>query len=69
LHLVGSLYTIHPGRGKKSFSPVHLPDTGTLFKGLKRLEPEAHLSSSEVKNGVEVYLHFLLPHTFTCYGV
>jgi hypothetical protein len=23
------------GRGKKSFSPVQLPDTGTLFTGLK----------------------------------
>jgi hypothetical protein len=30
------------GRDKKSFSPVQLPDTGTLFTGLKRLERETH---------------------------
>ena len=59
-------------RGKKSFSPVQLPDTRTLFTELKRLEGATHhlpLFSLEVKNGVEVYLHFLLPHTSTSHGV
>jgi hypothetical protein len=60
------------GRGMKSFSPVQLQDTGTLFTGLKRMEREAHylpLFRSEVEKCGEVYLHFLLPHTSTSYGV
>ena len=57
-----------PRKGKKSFSTVQLPDTGTLSTVLKRLEREVHhlpLFRVEVKKGVEVYLHFLLPYTST----